>query len=487
MESQNHLGIYLRKNEATVVCLAQGKEPRLLDCFSVSVEDQQGSDQQLLADRVAQACRARKVRFAEAAVALDCASFMQHTVHSEFRDPKKIAATVRFDTEEALATDVADVAVAFRVTASHDEGSNLDVFTAPRALLSDIILSLQSNGVDPVSVDPDICCLSRCLLEYAGTAESSDGNTLYALLSDRRGYLIVVSQARAASTLRTFLIGPAQDRTGLLVRETLVTTALAEATGPVSRLRIFDASGEVAVPSLREKTGLEVSVCDLAALAGIEPHEGAGGLDTVGLAVACGAALALSEPANSLNLRNDHMPYLGRKRRVQKAVRFLSISLTILLLAVGVHFHAQLIRVKRQRETLRRKLEPDYRAVMLGETRLPTPMKRAVDNLDKALRNLRAQKTGVGANQASISTKLTLVLQSLNDCAARTDLNIDSITVTGPNIIISGDTSSRQNTVLVHDALKKNGLGILQQGADPQGTRDSFTVTVAVERQPQGA
>ncbi len=487
MESQSHLGIYLRKNEATVVCLAPGKEGRLLDCFSVSVEDQSEPSQQLLADRIAQACQERKVRFAEAAVALDCASFMQHTVHSEFRDARKIAATVRFDTEEALATDVSDVSVGFRVASSADEGSHLDVFTAERGTLSDIILSLQSNGIDPVSVDPDICCLSRYLLEYAKTRESSERSTLYALLSDRRGYLIVISGAHEAVTLRTFLIGPAQDRTSLLVRETLVTTALAEATGPVGQLCVFDAGGDVDVPSLQEETGLGVSTCDLVTMAGLEQHEGNGCPDAVDAALACGAAMALSEPVNSVNLRNDHMPYLGRKRRIQRAVRFLSISLTILLLAVGVYFHAQLIRVNRQREALRQKLELDYRAVMLGERRLPSPMKKAVDNLDKALRHLRAEKTGIGANQGAISTKLTMILLAINSCAERTNLNIDSITATGTSIIINGDTSSRQNTVLVHDALKKNGLKILQQSADPQGTRDSFTVTVDVERQPQGA
>jgi len=483
VESQGHLGIYLRKNEATIVCLVPGKEKRLLDCFSVSIKDQQEPNRQLLADRIVQACRERKVRFAEAAVALDCASFMQHTVESEFRDPKKIAATIRFDTEEALATDVSDVAVAFRVASSTDEGSNLDVFTAQRGVLSDILLSLQSNGIDPVSVDPDICCLSRYLLEYAKAEEPSERSTLYALLSDRRGYLIVTSGTQEASTLRTFLIGPAQDRTALLVRETLVTTALAEATGPVGQLCVLDASREVAVQSLQEKMGLRVSTCDLAAMAGIELHEGVDGPSAVDSALACGAALALSEPANSVNLRNDHMPYLGRKRRVQKAVRFLSISLTILLLTVGVYFHAQLIRVNRQREALRRKLEPDYRAVMLGEKRLPTPMKKAVDNLQKAVRLLREEKTGIGANQGSISTKLTMVLQSLTNCAARTGLSIDSITATGTIIIINGDTSGRQNTVLVHEALKKNGLRILQQSANPQGTRDSFTVTVAIGKQ----
>ena len=49
--------------------------------------------------------------------------FMQHNVHSKFNDPKQIAATVRFDAEEALATDISDLAIAFKITSSNQAGS----------------------------------------------------------------------------------------------------------------------------------------------------------------------------------------------------------------------------------------------------------------------------------------------------------------------------------------------------------------------------
>lgn len=475
MESQSHLGIYLRQNQAAVVCLSQGKERKLLDCFSICVEDQGEQNQQLLADRIARVCKERKVRFTEAAVALDCAAFMQHTVHSEFRDPRKIAATIRFDTEEALATDVSDVAVAFRIASSNEDGANLDVFTAQRGTLSDIILSLQSNGIDPVSIDPDVHCLSRYLLEHAQAQETPEHSTLYALLSDCRGYLIVISGSQHASVLRTFPIGPAQDRDALLARETLVTTGLADTANPVGRLCIFDSSGKLTISSLQERTGLDASAYDLT---GLHAKDAAGGANAVDFALAYGAALALSEKANTANLRNDHMPYLGRKRRIEKAVRFLSISLTILLLAVGVFFHSQLLVVKRDRATLRAKLEPDYRAVMRGK-KFPATMKEAVSNLGGELRFVRADKQGIGANQESISARLTAVLQGLNYCAGQADLNVDSITVTANNITINGDTSSRHNTVgPAQEAMKKAGLDLRQESADSEGGRDRFIFTL---------
>jgi hypothetical protein len=489
VESGNHLGIYWSKNKATVVCLAPpGRERKLLDCFSVSVEGQE-QGQQALADRITQVCRERKIRFTEAAVALGCAAFMQHTVHSEFSDPKRIAATIRFDTEETLATDISDMAVAFRVTSTSEEGANLDVFTAQRAVLSDILLSLQSNGIDPVAVDPDVCCLARYLVEYAKTPETPEQSTLYAMLSDSRGYLVAVSGSQQASVLRTFMIGSAQERTGLLVRETLVTTGLAENAHPVSQLCVFDAAGGLRTEFLSEGTGLKVSTCDLAGLAGAKPGDAADGPNAVDLALACGAALAPAEKTNSVNLRNDHMPYLGKKRRQQNAVRLLSISVTILLLAVGVYFHSQLIRVNKQRESLRDKLEVDYLAVMPGEKKLPTPMKRAVEELEKAQRYLRAEKTG--HNQGSVSGMLTLILQGFCDCARQTDLNVGSITITATNIVIVADTSSRQNTQnavkVMRTMMKEAGIIVGQEKMGGGTERDTFTITAEPAKPTKGA
>jgi hypothetical protein len=481
VESGSRLGIYSRDKWAVGVCLAAGKEHKLLDCFSVSLEDQPEPNQQLLADRIAQVCRERKVHFAEAAVALDCGTFMQHAVHSEFRDARKIAATVRFDTEEALATDVSDVAVAFRVVSSNEEGTNLDVFTAPRGALSDIILSLQSNGIDPVSIDPDVVCLSRYLLDHVKAEEAAERGTLYALLSDHRGYLVAVSGARQVSTLRTFMIGPAQERTGLLAREALVTLGLAE--GTMGRLRVLDGSGGLSTSTLAEKTGLEVSACDLAALAGLKPEEVPGGANMVDFALAYGAALGSPETTNSSNFRNDHMPYLGKKRRVQKAVRFLSICLTILLLAVGIFFHAQLLVVTRDRAALRAKLEPDYLAVMapVGQKKFSSNMKEAVSTLARELRRVRAEKQGIGADQESISGKLTAALRGLHACTDQVDLNIDKITVTPKQITINGDTASRHSTVnTVQEAMRKAGLKLESERVTPVklGGRDSFTYTL---------
>lgn len=485
MQSGNRLGIYLRDNRATVVCLAsQGRESKLVDCFSVSVEGD-GVNQQTLCDRIVHVCNERKIRFTETAVALDCAAFMQHAVHSEFSDPKKIAATVRFDTEEALATDVSDVAVAFRIASTAEEGVQLNVFTAQRAMLTEIIQHLQINGIDPVIIDPDICCLSRYLLEYAEKPQGAEGGTLYALLSDSRGYLVATGGPGDVAALRTFLAGGARDRTSLLVRETLVTTGLAEGANPVSHLCVFDASGGLDAQSIGQRMARPVSECDLLAAAGIEPDAIADCSDAVDFALAYGAALGLAERTSSVNFRNDHMPFLGKKMRQQKAIRFASICLTILLLAAGIFFHSQLLRENQNRATLRAKLEPDYLTVMRGKTTLPNKMRDAVNDLERALRVLKNEKTGVG-DQESVSGRLTKVLQALNNCARQTGLTVDSITISQNSVTVNGATSSRREAVnVVIEAMKKEGLEVGNHSVTPEGEQDKFSMTMELKKQAQ--
>ena len=477
MESRNQLGIYLREDRATVVCLAaQGRENKLLGCFSVHLDDEEKQQgQQALADHIARICAERGLKAATAVVALDCALFMKHAVHSEFDDFKKISATVRFDTEEALATDVSDMAVAFRIVSTGDEGADLDVFTAQRSVLSDILLSLQSNGIDPVAVLPDVYCLSRYMSEGHGSAEAN--GAIYAILSDARGYFLSHLTGEGVPTMRAFPVGPSQDRKALLAREALVTAALAESNGPSEQLRVFDATGSLTPQDFGETTPFQIDPCDLPGLQGLGADALTDALDPVDAAVAYGAALPELEDDKGVNFRNDHMPYLGTKVRLEKAVRFLSISLTVLLLALGVYAHMQWMSVKRDQAALRGKLEPDYLAVMPGERQLRPRMTQVIQKLEGALRRVETEKGG-RIDPKSLSAKLTLVLKAINACAAETDLQIDVITLSPQNVTINGDTSSRSNTEKVFDAMEKTGLMLSKTAFNEKGGRDTFSISV---------
>mgnify|MGYP000020466445 CR=1 FL=1 len=481
MESRNYLGIYWARDRATVVALAaQGRDWKLLDAFSVSVANEPEQGPSALADRIGRACSERNVKFGAAGVALDCEMFMQHTVRSEFQDEKKIAATVRFDTEEALATDISEVAVAFRITSSDEEGSTLDVYTAQRSDLSDLLFSLQGHGIDPVTVDPDVYCLSQYLRTYGG-GESSESRPLYALLSDSRGYLVSPAELSQRSLMRAFPVGSAQQRDQLLAREILVSAGLAESVGKVGRLCALDARNEVDVRELGARTGLRAETCDLARMAGLNPTDWNDCSGPVDLALAYGAALAVPQE-KSVNFRNDHMPYQGTLVRKRRALKFFSFALTLLLLAVGVYYHTQLLEVQRHQAALRSKFEPDYLAVLPGEDVLPETMETAVKDLDRALRRLQAETTGVGAEN-SISSKLVRVLQAVNSCAKKTDLNIDSVTITERSILVNADTSSRRNTLSVFDAMKKAGLEVQDHRIITEGGRDNFSVTLEPKKQ----
>lgn len=478
MGSHNQLGIYIRKDRATVVSLAgQGREKKLADCFSVNLDGQESQGQQALADEIARVCAERGLKAATAVVALDCALFMQHTVHSDFTDFKKIAATIRFDTEEALATDISDMAVAFRILSTDDEGARLEVFTAQRSVLSDIILSLQSNGIDPVVIVPDTYCLSRHIGAGANGSADAGGAVVYAMLSDARGYFVSHPNDDGVSMLRAFLVGPSQDRKAVLLREVLVTAALADTGAAVECLRVFDTSKTFTAGDLAGSLPFPVEDSDPASMAGLEAGDWADEANAVDCAIAYGAALPEPEKDLGVNFRNDHMPYLGKKQRVERAVRFLSISLTVLLVALGVYAHTQLMSVRHDQAMVRNTLEPDYLAVMPGAEQLPDRMTAVVNRLEGAVRAIDRQKDG-HIDPKSLSAKLTLVLQGVNACAAQTNLEIDAITLTPQDITIQGDTSSRPNTLKVFTAMEETGLALGRTVFNQKGNRDMFSVSV---------
>jgi hypothetical protein len=120
---------------------------------------------------------------------------------------------------------------------------------------------------------------------------------------------------------------------------------------------------------------------------------------------------------------------------------------------------------------------------MLGD-KLPdrtSPVKK----LDSELRRVRDVKSGLSSitGEESISSKLTLVLEAFNNCAAATNLEIDSVSITAKSISVDGSTSSRTNTLKLFEAVSKGGLEILQQRLSTSGARDDFTITVMPKKQ----
>jgi hypothetical protein len=483
VEHQNYLGIYIGRNAATVVCLGpKKKDSSGVKCFSVSVEEQQ-QDMQALAGLIAQGCAERNFKFSEITVALDCSMFMQHSVHSEFKDPKQIAATVRFDTEEALATDITNVAVAFEIASSDETGSQLTVFTSERQILSEVLAALQQYNLDPVNIEPDVNCLSRFICRQVTSDKSEQAGTIYGMLSHRNGYLIVPpaaadDESRTASIVRTFLVGAKQDRTKLLQREVIVTIALIEGTGALGRFKVFDSAGAVNASQLSDRLGIESDEIDLSGIIETELRPEADCAGPIEFAIAYGAALALSEKGRSVDFREDFSPFQGKKLRLQTTLKTAAISVTILLVAVGLYFQTQLFSVNKNRDNIRSKFARDYAEVTLEQLSADVKINNAVTELKRLKRRIENEKKGLYTDEKSISSNLTLVLTAFNECAAQTNLNIETITITAKDIMITGDTSNRQSRQKFFETIRKNKLEIIREGYSLKDNRENFRITV---------
>jgi len=377
--------------------------------------------------------------------------------------------------------DISDVALAFKTTSRSQAGSALTVFTAQRKILSEIISSLQSNNIDPVSVEPDINCLSRFIQQGACGTGPQEGAAIFAMLSARNGYFIVFPQSRkqswpASIGMRTLLLGSTQDREQLLTREVAVTAALVESSESVNYLKVFDSAGSVDVAQLGEKLGIESAFVDLAESSDTDPQTLADCADTIDFAIAYGAALSDLERQQGVNFRSDFMPYEGGKIRLQKALRFLSISVMVLVFAAGLYLQLRLLQTNKPRSRLREKFGQQYSAVMPGKELPDKPLKelktekRRIENVKKGLLSATGEE--------SVSAKLTLVLAAFNKCASQTDLNIDSISVTTRMIRIVGETSSRKDTLKLRRAIEDSELKIIQDHLGSKGGRDTFSMTV---------
>ena len=467
-----YLGIYLGKDKATVVCL--GPDKKVIDCFSVSAERKDDQPSTPLASLIAHGCAERGLEFSDVAIALDCRMFMQHNVHSQFTDPKQIAATIRFDAEEALSTDITDVALAFKIISTDENGSKLTVFTAQHKVLSQLLASLKTANIDPVSIEPDVSCLSRFISQ--NISAPADSHPLYAMLAGTNGYFIVFSKSGQSQVERTFLIGPAQHRGELLAREVVMTSALVPADEPVDCIKVFDFAESVNFQQLTERLGFDAETIDLAACVAAGAETLADCHDHVAFAIAYGAALAHLEKELTVNFRSDFMPYQGRKMRLQKALKFASISVCIFMLAVGMYFQMQLMQRNKYRGRLREKFQKQYSAVMLGQ-KLPAKT-NPVNKLKSERRRIENAKSGQLSitGEETIAAKLTSILHAFNECAVKTNLNIESISITAKAVSITGDTSSRKNTLKLFKLLK--GSENSQKRLQPKGRRDGFSITI---------
>ncbi len=474
MESHNYLGIHISRESATVVCVG-GQDRSVLGCFSVSLasdrEKKLSTDMSDMARLIADGLSERDLSYVEAVVALDCSLFMQHSIHSEFTDRKQISQTVKFDTEESLSSDISEVAVAFKVLSSDESGSQLNVLTAQREVLSAILLGLQASGIDPVNIEPDVDSLSRFAVDNVSVPDES--RRIIGFLSDRSGYLISILGSDRQPSVRAFLVGGKQDRNRVLSSQIPLTIAT---VGSVDGISVFDSRGQVDVLGLGERLGIGVDQIETDVVSCKEVEKVSECGDRVSFAVAYGAACSHFDKGEIANFRDDFMPFEGKKRRMEKTLKFLSVSVSILMISLGIFVTSQLLGVNKYRGELREKFAPEYTAIMRKKD-LPKTFTIAARDLRRL--EGRIQKAAVPGGGGEITTKLVSILTAINTTAKKTKIRIDSISVSGRSIILNGDTSSEKSTLAFRAAIKSANLGEITEKFDSTQTgRHSFKIMI---------
>jgi hypothetical protein len=481
LEQHKCLGIYWTRSGATAVLATfEGGTLQLWSCFTVAATaPAEGQEPQSLAQRISAACMERQLVFDEVAVAIDCGMFTQHNVHSDFTTPRQIAQTIRFDAEEALATDASKLAIAFSIAASDESGSGVCVYSADRTAMMGDLADLQNNKLDPIAMEPDVSCLVR-FLQYAFTP-AADTHPLYALLGRKFGYFVAADQTQKNWPVRTFLIGPNQNRAALMTREIPMTLATLNTAEPTDRLRIFDSDNSIDTQKAGEETGFAVENIDLTQV--MEPVTA--GMtespDPVDFAIACGAALGHLTKTR-VDFRQDFMPYQGKKLMLEKTLRMLSISVTLMLLAVGLYFQLRLYKANHYLSQQRQNMKNEYVAVF-GKAP-PAGINMLNKFKSEAVRVEKAKRGQLSASgEASVSALLTYVLEALNAVPPQVQMNIDYLTVGSKSIIISGDTALRDNThdntIALFNAIDAHPhLKTSQPNYEFKANRDQFRVTV---------
>lgn len=469
MEENGSLGLYLSQDRAVAVWLSAGSESRVLHRMAIPFSE---DEPETMALQAARSVMRQGFAFDEVFVAVDCGYYTQYVLQSEFDDYNQIAGTIKFDAEEAAATDAMNLAVTFEISGKNELGSEVTVFTADRQLMTDILLDVQEGGLDPTFIEPDAVCLVRAFAAISYFSE--DTQTAYIVLGRSSCYLFRPKRD-AAPVVRTFLIERGQDISSMLTREILLAVAASNEEDAVKTVTLVGNTDDVNIETLRQRTGVDVQVGNPAQKldsSWVADDQ----MDSYEFMIAYGAALAVATRGHKADFRRDFMPYQGRKKMLEKSMKMISVSMTVLLLSLAIFFQLKAFRMKGYVDQLSQKALKEHKAVTYGKS--PLRGQTVTSSLRRELGRAKSAAAG-DVDEGVVTAKLTFLFEAINKSPKNVDINIQQITTTERSMKIKGDTNSRSATLAFLDQIKKHPqlkVGPARYTSD--GNRDAFEISI---------
>ncbi len=473
MEQKRLLGFYIRSNRAACVIVnARSGSCEPVCWFEVSSDSQEESFEAGV--EISRAISEKNLSFEEASCAIYGGDITQHKLHSELTDKRVISQTIGFDAEEVVAADISTLALAYTINSSGPGGSEITVYTMGKAESERMLSGFQSAGMDPVAIEPDGICLGRFLKDKF----HDHRNIIFAVCTKANCFLISNLNSKFAPIVRSFLIDESMDVCSLLTREILLMSASKENDNPVEGVCVAGVTGLADKDKLSAGTGLEVISADLRKALRCDTTDEELSVD---YAIAYGSAMAECVGESRVDFRESFAPYEGKKKLLSKMFSVISISITVMALAVGGYFQLEAWRNWRYTTRLDKKMHQQYSDIMYGKKH--TSAEPIYSKLSRVYRQLEKVKKGlISGDDESVSARMTFLLEVINKLPGNVDVEIEEISISERNMSLRGTTNSRAATLQLfreidqHSSLKRSNEILKQSGG-----RDSFNVNLQLK------
>mgnify|MGYP001585346164 CR=1 FL=1 len=436
-----------------------------------------------------------------------CALFgAQHLLLREirhpFKEPEKIAQTIRFEAEPYLSLPLEQAVLQYRVLGEAGQGSRVLLMALPKEKLEVQLAAWEEAGLDPQHVAADAGALWNC---YATLGERREEGSAVALLDlGAQKTVLALFSGHTLKLLRVLRIGWAR-REGSDPAESL--RASVEILGQEIRrswategiqpeaARVLLTGGGSLDPGLAGALQARLS-CPverfrfLARLQHRLPPERADAFEALG-ACAVGAALAAAgTDATGIDFRREEFRYRGRLPRLAGPLAGAALAASALLVALGLDFHRQDADWRQYGKTLR-----DRQAIAMslalgdaGASREGLLQEAGAggslgvdETLDKVKTFLdRRQEAGKGAQD--LLSVLDLLRDLFQWMPPETELTVQELQATQQTLTLKGRMTDENSIWALPDKLNRSAL-LVASPTNAQSQPDgAFLFTLTAKR-----